>query len=56
MATELGIKDDAFHEDLYAGTTKTELKFPLSQTARLVGIFIGFLALVVGLLTPAVCS
>lgn len=51
MATELGIKDDAFHEDLYAGTTKTELKFPLSQTARLVGIFIGFLALVVGLLT-----
>ncbi len=51
MATELGIDDDAFHEDLYAGTTNTKLKFPLGQTARLVAIFVAFLGLVVALLT-----
>jgi hypothetical protein len=48
VATELGVRDDAFHDALYTGHTRTDVKVPSS---KIVKILMVFAALTLGLST-----
>src|SRR5579884_96043 len=41
VASELGINDDLFHDALYAGHTRTDVKVPASKIFKILGIFAG---------------
>ncbi len=39
VATELGIGDEMFHEGLYTGHTRTDVKVPATKIAKILGVF-----------------
>ncbi|MER2204353.1 MAG: P-loop NTPase fold protein, partial [Rhodococcus sp. (in: high G+C Gram-positive bacteria)] len=39
VASELGCKQSKYHEDLYSGRTKTEIKVPTTTIMKLLGVF-----------------
>lgn len=41
VATELGISDREFHDDLYSGKTRTDLTLPKGSAWKIGGIFVG---------------
>lgn len=50
VATELGIKNRKYHDDLYAGRTRTEVQVPWEAVWKIVGVFLAILlVLVMGL-------
>ena len=44
VATELGLNDSKFHDDLYSGRVRTEVEVPTTTLARLLVLFLGLLA------------
>jgi hypothetical protein len=54
IATELGIKDDAFHKDLYTAKTSTELGLPASKWLKIVVIFVAVVLSLTALLIATV--
>lgn len=42
-ARELGVTKPKYHEDLYAGRTRTDISVPPANTGRLIGVFLALL-------------
>ena len=54
VATELGIKNPEFHDELYSGKTSTELTLPASKWLKIVGVFTAIVLSLTALLVGAV--
>ncbi|MFR9804438.1 P-loop NTPase fold protein [Pseudonocardia sp. RS010] len=54
MATELGISDDAYHDELYSGRTRTDVTIPAGKLVKILGLFFGLTAAVSVLLVGVV--
>lgn len=59
IATELGVTEKKFHDDLYTGKSRTDIALPASRIFKILGIFAGSMAVisaVIGIIAAIVAA